>query len=109
MKRKPITNPATQDASTKPERSFVGGVNPDHVKILEAALKQHPKLAHMGMLREGMPFMGIDPTPAALSRLAEVAQTNPQQFHSFVRQARSHYFMSKDALSNRRNRQQGKK
>jgi len=86
-----------------------GYVHPEHEVILSAALKNHPKMIHLDMLKEGMRYMGVEPTPAALTRLMEVAQTNPQQFHTFAKKARSHYFMAKDAQANRVNRQRAQK
>lgn len=65
---------------------------------IESALGNHPRTVTYGMFTQGLSLLGVRPTPQTLTQLADLADSNPDQFHELVGHARRNYVVAADKL-----------
>lgn len=91
-------------SSDRPVREEPGPDAPDHRARLEAALSNHPLKVNYGMFTQGLSLMGVRPTPANLTRIADLSESDPKQFTELTRRARGHFFTTVDQKRGKRKR-----
>lgn len=93
--------------SERPVREEPGPKAPDHRARIEAALANHPRKINYGMFTQGLSMMGVRPTPANLTRVADLADSDPKQFTELTRRARGNFITANDKQRGKR-KQEGK-
>lgn len=90
--------------SDRPVRDEPGPKAPDHRTRIEAALAGHPRKTTYGMFTQGLSMMGVRPTPANLTRVADLADSDPKQFTELTRRARGNFIAANDKQRGQRKR-----
>jgi hypothetical protein len=93
-----------QVTSERPIREEPGPKAPDHRQRIETALAGHPRKMNYGMFTQGLSMMGVRPTPANLTRVADLADSDPKQFTELARRARGNFITAADKERGKRKR-----